>query len=332
MKSLVYNLTAPRKVEIISEEIKQETDDSEQIIVETIFSAISPGTELAAYLGKPPLRPTKKIYPRLLGYCNVSRIIHLGESVNDYDIGDVILTHLPHCSHGKINSHEILCQIPVDANYKEAAITYLFHLGYMACMRANVIAGKRVAIVGMGTLGLTSSAMTSLCGANVTGFTSHHHQKKTLDAFGIKKIVTKSTVPKIEFDSYDVVITTSNLWEDWELALKLCRPGGEISVIGFPGRGQTLPNFNPLASEYFYDKQLSLYACGYVSDVDVHEQDIRFTLKRNCQFLLESILSGDLPASELIAETRSWEDLPLIYHEMSSKRKSGKTIILDWEK
>ena len=46
--------------------------------VETQFSAISIGTEVAAYKGISPLRPVTNPYPRKVGYCNEAALRKLG--------------------------------------------------------------------------------------------------------------------------------------------------------------------------------------------------------------------------------------------------------------
>ena len=54
------------------------------------MTAISPGTELAAYVGLPPLRDGPA-YPRLQGYCNVGRVLTVGERVRHLVPGQRVL-------------------------------------------------------------------------------------------------------------------------------------------------------------------------------------------------------------------------------------------------
>ena len=323
-----YHLTKKRKVERVNYNLNLSNPPKDRIILETLYTAISPGTELSAFLGMPPLRPTTKKYPRLMGYCNISRIISMGLDVQGYEIGDTVMTHSAHRSNDSISANEILCTIDGKADLVSASTTYLFHLGYSACLKANITLGHSVAIVGLGVLGATSAAVASLSGASVDGFSNHNKLEKNYKKFGIRNIVKKSEL--LMESSYDVVISTSNSWDDWMLALKLVRPGGTISVLGFPGRGQT-PNIeNPLCSSYFYDKQITLSACGYVPDVEISEQDLRFTLKRNCKFLLSLILKNKLPAKELIIQVKDAEELPTIYEEMTKADRDFGTYVLDW--
>src|SRR5688572_21668827 len=61
-------LNGPRELEF--QDVLLPPDITEdQLLARTEFSAVSLGTEMAAYSGEPPLRPGI-IYPRLVGYCN----------------------------------------------------------------------------------------------------------------------------------------------------------------------------------------------------------------------------------------------------------------------
>lgn len=303
--------------------------EPDQLRVETVFSAISPGTELAAYNGFTPLRPTANIYPRLMGYCNVGRVLECGAATEGFSQGDLVLTHSAHRTIDVVPVGEVLCRVPQGASLVDVSTTYLFHLGYSACLSGGVKISDRVAIVGLGTLGLTSAAMASLCGAVVSGFSDHADEALAAD-FGVRHIHGKSEDSANHDSGFDVVISTSNSWNDWKLALRLARPGGVIVAIGFPGRGEGQPDFNPLDSQYFYDKQLTLKACGHMPDLDADRQDVRFTLKRNCAFLMDSIIAQKIPAGRLIEAVHPADQLADLYGEMTANRQSAKTIVLDW--
>lgn len=295
--------------------------------IETLASAISPGTELAAWLGLQPLRPTPNPYPRVLGYCNIGRVLSPPDGESDLKAGDHVLTHAPHHSDFHASPSQILARVPPGADLVAASTTYLFHLGYTACLASDLTMGMRVAVIGLGTVGLTTAAMVARAGAEVVGFSNHTTRRPFHDQFGLSAIH-----PKADWagEPFDLVISTANGWPDWRLACELARRGGAVTCLGFPGRGQALPGFNPLDSAWFYDKQLTLRSCGYAPDLDVPEIDRRFTLKRNCRFLLGEILAGRLPGRALVAESRRANELEAVYAALAAHRNDGQTVVLDW--
>jgi threonine dehydrogenase-like Zn-dependent dehydrogenase len=305
----------------------QEPASPDEIQVKTRYSAISPGTELAAFNGLAPLRHTVAPYPRLVGYCNVGEITAVPDGLVSFAVGDIVLTHAAHRTNYGTTPGQILARVPRDADLPTSATTYLFHLGYAAALKGEIRPGHNVAVIGLGTLGLTTGSLAQRAGANVTGFSNHTDLDERTRAFGMQKIVGKS---EPNSDGFDVVITTSNRWDDWRLALSLARRGGTIVVLGFPGRGEPPPDFNPMGSQWFYDKQLTITACGHTPSADVEAIDLRFTLKRNCTFLLKEILDRRLPAAQLIDEVRPAAELAKIYTEFTIDRRQGRTVVLDW--
>ncbi len=128
-----------------------------------------------------------------------------------------------------------------------------------------------------------------------------------------------------------MIILTSDAWEDWLLAMQLVRKGGTLGVIGFPGRGLAAPSFNPLDSQYFYDKSLRIVAAGNMSTSNAAPHEVRFTRRRNCAFLLELIASGKLPARRLISGEHPWHELPEVYASLENRSRGGLTHLLKWK-
>lgn len=330
----VAELAGPRQLAFREESLR--TPDSGEVQARTICSAISTGTEMAAYLGLPPLRPGK-IYPRLVGYCNVAEIVDCGADVQDFGVGDRILTHQSHRSAFVSSTEEILLKLPENADPNIAATTYLFHLGYNALLKGGFQAGQEVAVIGLGTLGLGAVALAAALDCRVAAFSNQPVQRERAVRIGATQSFSKADAESgdcspSDYNGAELVITTSNRWPDWQLAMEVARPDAAICVIGFPGRGEPAPDFNPLDSQYFYDKQLRLLACGKAPVSPPADDPDRFNVKHNCRFLLDLILAGRLPAGELIAGESPAAELPQIYERLAGRNPSELIQILNWNK
>jgi len=337
MESKIIELTGPYQLKIRTELLDIDQIRPDQIAAETLFSAISPGTEISAFKGDPPLRPMK-VYPRVVGYCNVAEIKAAGEAVTDYQLGDFILTHQPHRSAFICSADDILTKIPPNADLAQASTTYLFHLGYNALMKGGVRTGHNIVVLGLGTLGLATVATSRLFGVNTYALSGRENILPLAEDMGARLALDKNDPnmkDKIAAETnetgIDVVVSTSNSWKDWKLALCLARKGGKICVLGFPGRTQPIPDFNPLDSRYFYDNQLNIIACGYTPDNKLPAHDMRFNLKRNCSFLLEQITNKRLPAHRIISSVESWTKIKDIYHTAAARKNAVITVILKWK-
>lgn len=326
--SKIARLLGPRQLVFEEQMLDAENLGPQEVLAETICSAISPGTELAAYLGEPPLRPGP-IYPRVVGYCNVAEVKAVGSEVKAYQPGDRILSFQSHRSAFICPAEKIVLKLPADADAELASTTYLFHLGYNALLKGGFIPGHQVSVVGLGMLGLGAVALAASSGGQVTAYSGQADARALALELGATKACTKAKAASS--GTVDLVISTSNRWDDWLLCLQLARKEGTIAVLGFPGRGQSPAPFNLLDSQYFYDKQLRLIACGMSPDLPVAPHELRFTVKRNCEYLLDQILAGKLPATKLISGRRNLSELPEIYETMSASKTIRLTSILLWK-
>lgn len=105
--------TSPRQVEVREENLPDPAPD--EAVVETICTAISPGTEMLVYRGEFPDLPVDThieslsgtfSYPLCYGYANIGRIVELGSRVNNEWGNRIVLSFQPHTSHflANINS------------------------------------------------------------------------------------------------------------------------------------------------------------------------------------------------------------------------------------
>jgi 2-desacetyl-2-hydroxyethyl bacteriochlorophyllide A dehydrogenase len=332
-----FVLEAPRALVLRDETLDLATLGACEFAATTEASVISPGTEVAAYVGAPPLRPGPA-YPRVVGYCNVARVVATGADISRARIGDRVLTFQSHRSAFKADEGMIVAVVPERVAARDAAATYLFHLGYNALLKGGGVAGSTVAVLGLGTLGLTTTAFAAASGCHAIAIGDHASSRERALRAGARSVHAKKDVDEAIQDArrfgagagIDLVVTTSNSWEDWDLALRLPRKEGTIAVLGFPGRGLPPPTRNPLASEHFYDNQLRLVACGYSPDADVAPHDIRFTNKRNCQHLLDLIARSVLDPRLVVTDERPARELADVYERLARRESDLVTCALDW--
>jgi NADPH:quinone reductase-like Zn-dependent oxidoreductase len=104
MKAQTLTFTAPRRVEIVERKIPP--PGAEDVLVQTIVSAVSPGSEMLVYRGQcPQVRDSRDpfssdiTYPTAYGYACVGRVLEAGKSVNRDLVGKMVFAFQPHTSH-----------------------------------------------------------------------------------------------------------------------------------------------------------------------------------------------------------------------------------------
>lgn len=326
----IAELGGPEQLAFRSEALRLEPGAG-QVAARTLTTAISPGTELAAWSGAPPLRPGNP-YPRLVGYCNVAEVQRVGDGVPDLRQGDRIYTHQSHRSAFVCDASAVLAKVPPAVDSVAAATTYLYHLGYDALMRGGCRAGSRVAVLGLGTLGLTTVTMARVAGAEAVAVTGQRGRDDLARAVGAGRVLAKDVDDAtLEGVQADIVVTTAGSWSDWRLALRLPRRGGTIVALGFPGREEGAPDFNPLDSQFFYDRQLTIAACGLTSNLAAAAHEMRFNLSRNCAYILRLIETGAVDPARIVTTECRWDELEEVYRRLAARDPEQVTAVLRWQ-
>jgi threonine dehydrogenase-like Zn-dependent dehydrogenase len=301
-------------------------------LVRALASAISPGTELAAWTGAPPLRPGP-VYPRLIGYCHVAEVLASGAGTSRARPGDRVLSFTSHRSAAHLADADILATVPDSIGSAAASVAYLFHLGYDAVLKGAIRPGARVAVIGLGALGLAATLFATIAGGEVAAISDQPALRDMARAGGASWTGARAGIgagPPWLNGRADVVITTSNSWADWEMALAAAAPRGLIAVLGFPGRGAGPPPANPLDPRHFYQKQLRIEAVGLAPEQPDTRGFLRFNERDNLAFILGAIEAGRLDPGPYVAHSAPAELLAAAYDELLDRAPGQLTTILTW--
>jgi len=329
----IYELSAPRNL-YLKEQVLPDPRANE-IMAETVVSALSPGTEVAAYRGANPLKPGIQ-YPRVQGYCNVAVVTKTGSGVARLKPGDHILTFQSHRTAFNCLESDFIIRLPEGINLHHAATAYLYHLGLHGMITADVRWGHQVAVIGVGTLGYTACVMSHLSGANTFAITNQQGSIDKLTKLGVRCFIKNLENSPLLLEQthgigIDIVINTSNQWDDWKLALQLVNKGGTIVNIGFPGRDVPVPDFNPLDSNYAYVKNLTIKSLCHLSEANVPPHEFRFTMKRNLLHILDLMQDGRLNPDDIISATVPYTSLSAQYENYLNRINTLFTAILTWK-
>lgn len=168
MKRQALYFTAPCKVAVREEELLGPAPG--QVLVQTLASAISPGTELLVYRGQAPTDipldetiqdfATQFSYPMKYGYAAVGRVIDVGSGVDATWQGRSVFSFHAHESHFLSAPSELL-HVPADLSPEEAALLPNMETAVNFLMDGRPLIGERVVVFGQGVVGLLTTALLS---------------------------------------------------------------------------------------------------------------------------------------------------------------------------
>ena len=327
-------LTGVRELVFEHLEVDDENLGDTALSARTLCSAVSVGTEVAAYTGEPPLRPGP-VYPRRVGYCNVAAVGRSGRSVAGLAPGQRILTHQSHQSGFVCDQAEVLAVLDDTLDPDVAALAYLAQLGLAALQKARFQTGETVAVLGLGAIGLATVGVVRALGGHALALGNDSSRLAKAKQLGARNgfdsadtALSEKIAAATGGRGPDLIVTTANSWAAWQTVLALARFQTRIAVLGFPGRSEGAPDFNPLASAHFYDKQLSIFAAGLTEDATA--APVSPQLRKNMQTILGLLAGRRLDLAPLITHRVPWRELPAIYERAASHDKSLIGAVLNW--
>ena len=268
--------------------------------------------------------------PLPLGYCNVGKVIAVGDGVNDYAIGDRVASNGQHAEFVCVPKN-LVAHIPDNVSDEEAAFTVIGSIGLQGIRLCDPQLGETIVVVGLGLIGLITAELLVANGCRVIGIDLDANKIEIAKKKGIIGInpatgadVVKYVTELTDNVGADAVIITASAKTDMiiEQAAKMSRKRGRIILIGVIGLN--------ISRADFYEKELTFqvscsYGPGRYDDayekggIDYPLSFVRWTEQRNFKTILQTISTGKLDVMSLITERIPLTDFNKIYSNISNK-------------
>ena len=250
-------LTAPRALRIVSYEDPPLGTDA--VRADAIASGISHGTELALYRGDSPFGGKRfdldlrqfveaaetELYPMHLGYEWVGRVGAVGDDVRGVEVGDHVHLTQPHRETQTVTISDdpsaSWLVLPGEVEPERATLLQSAAIALQAVHDARLKVGDRVAIFGLGVLGLLAVQLARLNGAGWVAAVDPVARRRQLAAgFGADcTLDPDSTDPGREVKlaagggGPDVAIEFSGRYAALHEALRCVALAGTVVAAGF---------------------------------------------------------------------------------------------------
>lgn len=224
-----------------------------EIRLKTVYSLISPGTELSWYTAvQREVAGAAFNYPVYPGYCNVARVVETGEGSGVFSMGDLVVSGAAHLSEFVVDPSPVtefvhgdlrkpLAIYPAVAPAEFAPFAKMVEIAFTAERVANCKLGDKVVVIGQGMIGNLAAQLLALSGAEVLAVDTSDNRLQVSRRTSIERTVN----PKK--DNLSVVV------EDWTEgrgadvtvesignarlilgAVELTRKRGRIIMLGTP--------------------------------------------------------------------------------------------------
>ncbi|CAG0953729.1 partial Starvation-sensing protein RspB [Anaerolineales bacterium] len=258
-KAKTLFFTAPRKVEVREAPLPSLKDD--EVLVETICSAISAGTEMLVYRGEFPQLTdvydelsSELKYPLAYGYACVGRVMEAGRMVNREWLNKLVFGFHSHSSHF-VSETDNLFLIPSSLSPESACFLPNMETAVNLVQDGAPILGERVLVLGQGVVGLlTASLLSEFPLERLVTVDQFDLRRKALQTEGQRSKV-KSLAPTdlqpfdatqgkpSAFDPFDLTFELSGAPSALNDAIELTSFSGRIVIGSWYGQKRAEINF-----------------------------------------------------------------------------------------
>ncbi len=271
--------------------------------------------------------------PMPLGYSSAGTIMAVGNGLKGFQVGDRVA-----CAGGGFAVHaeyavvpqNLLVRLPPQVDFESAAFTTLGAIALHGFRLAQPQIGERVAIIGLGLLGLLAAGIAHAAGCPVLGIDLAPQRVELARSMGFQAVLRAEAQDASRALSggqgYDVVLVCADARtsDPVELAGLLARDRGRVVAVGAVGL--------EIPRKLYYEKELSFqvsrsYGPGrYDSAYEERGQDypigyVRWTEGRNLEFYVELLGSGSVDVKPLISHRFPIAQAPEAYELITGKRR-----------
>ena len=278
-----------------------------------------------------------------LGYSSAGEVLEVGAGAEEFAVGErVASAGADYASHAEVNwvPRNLCVRIPGGVDFEAAASVAVGGIALHAVRVADVKVGERVAVVGLGLVGLLAAQVLKAAGCWVWGIDLDPDRVRLGRDLGLDFACESRECRESPWyassergEGPDAVIVTAatRSAEPIELAGRLARDRGIVVVVG--DVRVDIPR------EFYYKKELQVrysrsygpgrYDAGYEErGIDYPYGFVRWTEKRNMEAFLALVEAGKVRVSPLVTHRFAISDVLNAYDLLSGKGREKCLAIL----
>lgn len=325
--------TQPNEAKVQEAEVAKPT--GKQLLVKTLVTLVSSGTELTILSGEFPQGSAWARYgryPFTAGYSNVGTVLEVGGKVQSLKPGDRVATSAPHSEYVLVNEDDA-AKVGIGVEDDEA-VFHTLASGVMNSVRlAGVTLGESVAVVGVGLLGQLVIIFSRLCGGLPVVAIDLSSRRLALAK---QSGATALLQPGVENVEQQLGLLTSGRMADtvfevtgnpqvipW--ALTLAKRQGRYVQLSSP-RGRSEVDFHDEVNA------TSRTIIGtHFSSAPAYETPYNiWTRRRNTELFLRLLAGGYTSVEHLVSHRYTLEQAPEAYRMLLNDRTEAMGVLFDF--
>jgi 2-desacetyl-2-hydroxyethyl bacteriochlorophyllide A dehydrogenase len=292
----------------------------DEVLIRTLFTAVSPGTERSYFLDLPNFHQERPYVP---GYSGAGVVIKLARKISGIKKGDLVAGILKHSTVNVIIDDELV-RVPAGVSPRDASFVTLGVIALTGIRRAALTGGEKVAVLGQGVLGQLVDQLVRIQGAgSVTAVALSDAKKAMAEKNGVDEFIAlakrDSSFPEFNFD---IVIDITGSLKGFESVLKMVKSGGRVVMLG------SIPTYAEASNwvEVVVEKGIEVRG-AHVRNLEAEG----LTYKEEAERFLRLLAEGKIRVEHLITDVYEPEKAPEIYKRLAAGDRDMVGVVIDWQ-
>ncbi|MEN6313032.1 MAG: zinc-binding alcohol dehydrogenase [Clostridiaceae bacterium] len=316
-------LVAPLKSVIEIEEYDMPVPGPGQVLVESLYTTISPGTELAWLHNMPN---TSGRYPYYPGYSGCCRIIGKADDVEGFEAGQAVVCKASHSSHLVIDVNRCIA-LPENVPQLDASAYRLASIALQGVRKAQIQLGDDVCVVGLGPIGNLAAQFSKVAGAGyVEGIDFVDWRRELALKCGQDAAVASREEAGLK-SGYDIVIEATGAPKAVLDAFKLAKRYGKVILLGSTRGNTDDVNFY----KDVHVKGLTVIGAHECCRASADNFGYLHTNRNDEETVIKLMAQGRIRTDLLISETDSVENASMVYERLSKKDEKLMLVAFNWK-
>lgn len=339
MKNKKIVFTKVNTAELLDAEIRQPEDD--EVVIETVFSTISCGTERANITGDanvgifgeadPPV-----VFPRYSGYSSSGIVLAKGRDVTTVEVGDRVA--MSWTLHQKINVLKEKKVVKIEDDNISLQEAALFHIGTfpMAALRKTRLeVGESMMVMGLGILGMFAVQFAHAAGAvPVIAVDPVEERRRMALKYGADYALDPfaedfvETVKEITGGGVNTAIEVTGVGAGLNQCLDCMARFGRIALLGCTRD----KNFTVDYYRKVHGPGITIIGAHTLARPSAESYPGFFTDRDDMKTIFKLCSGGRIHLKEIVAEVHSPTDCGQVYDRLVHDRNFPVVVQFDWRK
>lgn len=309
------------------------------VMVKTLVSTISAGTERANITGDPNVNATGAsgvVFPRSSGYNSCGIVIAVGSDVKSVKVGDRVVVYWG--KHRDINvvTEEKVVKINSDAVSNEAAaMSFIASFPMAAIRKTRLEMGESAIVMGLGILGIIAVKLLRLAGAVpiIACDPNPKRRRVALEcgadyAFDPLSDGFAEDVKAVSGGGVNVGIEVTGVGAGLNEILDCMAKFGRVALLGCTRNSDFTVDYY----KKVHSPGITLIGAHTIARPEQESHPGWFTHRDDISAVLKLCATGRLKLDDIISETHSPADCTAVYDRLVNDRAFPIAVQFDWSR